>query len=317
MTKYIIKRFLIAIPVFLGITVLVYFMSSMTSGSPAKMILQGPNTTAEDIAELEERLGLDQPVYIQYARWAGEMFRGNLGMSYRTNRPVTDMIAERIGPTLVLTLTSLAISLLISIPLGTLAAYKPYTGWDYVSSGFAFFGAAMPAFFAALVFIYIFCVQLHWLPTGGMYDSGGAHTLGALLRHLILPAVTLAISQMGSYIRQVRSSVLEVLNEDYVRTARSKGLGERAVVFVHAMRNALIPVVTQVGMSVPFLVGGAVVTEQIFGWPGLGSLMVQSIGYRDYPTIMGITTVIALAVLVCNLLVDIIYGLLDPRIRLK
>ena len=172
----------------------------------------------------------------------------------------------------------------------------------------------MPNFFAAMILIYVFCIKLNILPTGGMWDSGGVHTVGVLARHLLLPAITLMIQYLGAFTRQTRSSMLEVLNEDFVRTARAKGLMEDKVVLRHALRNALIPLVTQIGLSLPVLIGGAVVTEQIFGWPGMGSLMVTSINFRDYPVIMGITVLIALFVLVGNIVIDLIYGLLDPRI---
>ena len=172
----------------------------------------------------------------------------------------------------------------------------------------------MPNFFCGMILIYIFCIMLNILPTGGMWDSGGKHTLNVLLRHLLLPAITLMVQYLGSFTRQTRSGMLEVLNEDFIRTARAKGLFEQKVIFIHALRNALIPVVTQIGLSLPALIGGAVVTEQIFGWPGMGSLMVTSINFRDYPTIMGITVLIALFVLIGNIVIDLIYGVLDPRI---
>jgi peptide/nickel transport system permease protein len=315
--KYIGKRLIIAIPVFIGITILVYVMSSMAPGDPVRQALSSPDATLEDIARLRAQWGLDKPVIVQYLNWLGRFITGNMGTSYRTGRPVGGMILERIGPTLLITGTSIILSLVIAIPFGIMAAYKPYSAWDYAASGFAFFGAATPAFFAALVFLYFFSVTLKVLPTGGMYGNDGVKSLGILLVHMILPTVTLMLGQVGSYIRQVRSSVLEVLGEDYVRTARSKGLVERKVVLRHALRNALMPIVTLLGMSVPFLVGGAVVTEQIFGWPGIGSLMVYSITTRDYPTIMGISTVIAIAVLLINIILDIVYAVLDPRIRME
>lgn len=317
MLKYIVKRLLIAIPVFIGITILVYTMSANTSGDPVRMALNNPDATEEDFERLREEWGLDDPVIIQYLRWVGRMFQGDLGESYRTGRPVSEMIGERVGPTLLITITSVIISLIIAIPCGILAAYKPYTLWDYLASGVSFIGAATPAFFAALIALYIFSVQLKWLPTGGMYGTDGVQTFGILIKHMILPVATLALGQIGSYIRQVRSSVLEVLGEDYVRTARSKGLREHLVVLKHTLRNALMPIVTLIGMQVPFLVGGAVVTEQIFGWPGIGSLMVNSITARDYPTIMGISAMIGIAVLVTNVLLDLIYAILDPRIRVQ
>ncbi|MGN0774645.1 MAG: ABC transporter permease [Candidatus Ventricola sp.] len=313
--RYIIKRLLIAIPTFFGITLLVYLLASMTPSSPLEIMFNDPMATQEQMEAMEQALGLDQPVYIQYLRWLKGLLTGNLGYSYRTNLPVMDMVLERIGPTLLLTGSAMLLTFLIALPLGIMAAYRPYSGWDYISSGISFIGAAMPNFFAALVLIYIFNVNLRWFPSSGMYDSSGVRSMGMLLHHLVLPSCVLAIQYIGSLIRQCRGSMMEVLQSDYVRTARAKGLLETPVLIRHALRNAWIPLVSWFGMQIPALIGGAVVTEQIFGWPGLGSLMVQSINARDYPTIMGITVVIAIAVLIGNLFIDLLYNLLDPRIK--
>lgn len=315
MAKYILKRLLIMLPIMLGITVLVYVIASLCPGTPLTMLLQDPQVSAADIEAARVRYGLDQPVIVQYFRWLQNCLSGNLGYSFRTGEPVLKLIGERIGPTLALTLTGTFIALLVAIPLGVLAAYKPYSCVDYAASGLSFMGAASPSFFVGLIFIYLFAVKLKILPTGGMYNNGGAKEFSDYLRHLILPASVLAFSQIGMYIRQTRSSLLEVLGEDYVRTARAKGLLENRVVLGHALRNALIPVVTQFSLSIPMLIGGTVVTEQVFSWPGIGTLMVFSIQARDYPTIMGITVVIAFVVMVGNMLVEILYGVLDPRIR--
>ncbi|HIX65122.1 MAG TPA: ABC transporter permease [Candidatus Anaerotruncus excrementipullorum] len=314
MSKYILKRLLIAIPTFFGITILVYLISSMAPGSPLEMLLADPMATVEDMEALEHQLGLDQPVIIQYLKWLGSMLQGNLGISYRTGQPVWGMVMERLGPTLILTFASTIVAILVAVPLGIMSAYKPYSAWDYISSGLSFIGASTPTFFTGLVFIYLFAVKLQILPMGGMYDSG-TRSLSSLLTHIIMPCMVLAIFNIGSLLRQTRGSMMEVFQEDYIRTARAKGLGEFIVVMGHALRNALIPVVTVLSTMIPFLFGGAVVAEQVFGWPGLGSLMVQSINSRDYPTIMGITVIIAIAVLLGNVVTDILYGVLDPKIR--
>ena len=313
--RHIAKRLLTAIPTFLGITILVYVVASLAPSSPLEILFNDPYATAEEMARKSKELGLDQPVIIQYIRWLVQLVQGNMGMSIRTNGQVLDMILERIGPTLILTGSAMALTIIIALPLGIMSAYKPYSGWDYISSGLSFIGSAMPNFFAGLVLIYFFCIKVKLFPTSGMYDSSGVRTWPMFFHHLVLPAVVLAIQQIGSLIRQCRGSMLEVLQDDYVRTARAKGLHEPSVLVRHALRNAWIPLVSWFGMQIPFLIGGAVVTEQIFGWPGLGSLMVQSINARDYPVIMGITVVIAIVVLLGNLLVDLVYGLLDPRIR--
>ena len=268
-----------------------------------------------DIEALYVRMGLDQPLYIQYFKWLGRLFQGSLGYSFRTGTAVTGVIGERVGPTLLLTGTALILAIATGVLLGVVAACKPYSVWDYMASGLSFIGAGVPTFFLALVFIYLFSVRLQWLPTGGMYANANTKNWLDVAKHLFLPAVLLAISMTGGYIRQTRSSMLEVLGEEYVKMARAKGMREKVVLYSHALRNAMLPVATQIGMSVPFLVGGAVVTEQVFGWPGMGSLMVLSITYRDYPVIMGITVYTTCTVMVVNLLMDIIYALLDPRVR--
>ena len=242
--RYIIKRLLIAIPTFFGITILVYLLSSLTPSSPLEILFNDPMATKEQMAQMEKELGLDQPVYIQYLHWLKSLLTGNLGISYRTGLPVAGMIADRIGPTLILTGTAMAITIVISLPLGIMAAYKPYSGWDYISSGISFIGAAMPNFFAALVFIYFFNVKAGLFPSSGMYDSSGVRTWGMFFHHLTLPACVLAIQLIGSLIRQCRGSMMEVLQSDYVRTARAKGLLETPVLIRHALRNAWIPLVS-------------------------------------------------------------------------
>lgn len=316
MKKYIIKRLLIMIPVFLGMTALVFFLSNMTPGSPVDAMIT-PEMNAQDIEELEHRMGLDQPVYVQYFKWLGRMFQGDLGYSYRTSNPVIKDIGERVIPTLTLTLTVLVVAVIIGVTLGVLAACKPYSLWDTLASGLSFVGSSMPGFFIALVLVYLFAVKLGWLPTGGMYSSVSSNNFGDLVKHMILPTISMAMSSAGSYIRQTRSAMLEVMGEEYIKMARAKGMRERVVLYVHALRNAMLPIVTAIGMSVPGLVGGSIIIEQIFGWPGMGTLMTMSVTYRDYPVIMGITMYITVAVLATNLVMDLLYAVLDPRIRSK
>ena len=314
MTNYIIRRTALAVITFFGITILVYFMSKLAPGSPLDALLADPGMTKEEIARRSAELGLDQPVYIQYLSWLKEFLHGNMGFSYTSYRPVSDMITERIGATLSLTVTAILLSYLVGIPLGLISALKPYSLRDYSVSTAAFVMTGVPGFFLGMILIYIFAVKLKLLPFGGMYDSSGSHSIGVVIRHLILPAAAIAIPEIGKVMRHVRSNMLEVMNEDYVRTARAKGVRESAVVIVHAFRNTLIPIVTVLSGSIPFMIGGSVVVEKVFGWPGLGTLMINSITSRDYPVIMGISVVIAIVVLVTNLLVDILYAYLDPRI---
>lgn len=317
MTKYIIRRIGIALVVFLGITMLVYVLVSLTPGSPAEMMVGGDLSKIDPakVEAVEKELGLDQPIYVQYGKWLGNVLQGNFGTSYRTSKPVLDEIAPRIEPTLILTITSTIISLLIAIPLGVLSAYKPYSVWDYVSSALAFLGNGVPNFFISLILIYLFSVKAGLLPVSGMYTSSSDQNLGSLIIHLILPMTALALQSVGGILRQTRGSMLEALHGDYIRTSRALGLSELQVVMGHGLRNALLPVLTVVGGRLPFIIGGAVITEQIFSWPGLGSLMVTSITSRDYSVIMGITVLIAIVVLVGNIIIDICYGLADPRIR--
>lgn len=315
MKKYTLKRILIAIPTFLGITILVFGLCYMASGSPLELLLSNQNISEAEVLRQAEKLGLDQPVYIQYLSWIKNFLMGNLGTSYRTGGAVLTMIMNALWPTILLTLSAVLVACIISFPLGIQSARHQNGVWDNISSVFSFISTSTPSFFMALVFLYIFSVRLGILPIGGMYDSGRGTSLLSLLRHLIMPAVVLGSTMIGTLIQYIRSSMLEVMREDYVRTARAKGLKERAVVVRHILRNSLIPVVTYLGMEIPMLIGGAVVTEQVFSWPGLGNLMLKSISARDYPVIMGVTIVTAIAVLVFNLLTDLFYGVLDPRIR--
>ena len=315
MKKYILKRLLIAIPTFLGITLLVFALCYNASGSPLELLLSDPNISEVEVARRAEELGLNEPFHIQYISWMKNFLGGNLGYSYRTGGAVMDMLMEALWPTVLLTLSAVLVACLISFPLSVQSARHQNGIWDTISSVFSFLSTSTPSFFLGLVFLSIFSVQMGLLPIGGMYDTGKAETLSSLLRHLFMPACVLGSTMVGSLIQYIRSSMLEVMREDYVRTARSKGLKERIVVTKHILRNSLIPVVTYLGMEIPLLMGGAVVTEQVFSWPGLGNLMLKSISSRDYPVIMGVTIITAVAVLVFNLLTDLIYGVLDPRIR--
>ena len=317
MKKYIFKRILISIPVFIGITLLVYILASSAPGSPAAMMVGGDleNLTPERIAAVEAALGLDKPVYIRYLKWLNQLLLGNFGISYRTGRQVLSMILERLWPTLLLTISATAVSTVIAVLLGVMSAYKPYSPWDYISSLLSYTGVSMPNFFVGLMIIYVFAVRLQILPSSGMYDSANATTIPGLLKHMILPMITLCLQQIGSILRQTRGSMLESLSNDFIRTSRAQGLSEFAVVFHHGLRNALIPILTVLGGMFPFIIGGAVVTEQLFSWPGLGSLMVQSINSRDYPMIMGETVFIAVVILIGNVILDILYAYADPRIR--
>jgi peptide/nickel transport system permease protein len=314
MYSYIIRRLFIAIPVLLGVTIFNFIIVNMAPGNPVDMYVN-PNATAADIAIKKAALGLNDPIYIQYFHWLINLFKGDFGNSFSTHEPVASMIAERVAPTLLLMGTALIIAYIIAIPIGIISATKQYSWTDYLTTTFSFLGVSIPHFFLGLGAIYVFAVVLQVLPTGGMNTLGGAGDFADTFQHLILPALVLGTGIAGSMVRYVRSSMLEVLGQDYLRTARAKGLREFIVTNKHALRNALIPIITIIGMDIPLLIGGAVVTEQIFQWPGLGQLMIQSIGSRDYPVLMAINLMAAVAVLLSNLLVDILYSVADPRIK--
>lgn len=316
MGKFIVKRLLLSIPIFLGITLAVYVMSNMAPGNVVDQLVAASDTgmSEEEIHQLEVEYNLDKPVIVRYVLWLGDLLHGDLGTSYKTNQPVTYVLGQRIGPTLILTVTALVLALITGIPLGIAAAYKPKSVWSGISNFCIYLGSSMPTFFLSLCLIYLFSVIMGVLPASGMYAAAGAKTFSELVKHLILPSFVLCFNIVGNFIKQTRASVMEVMNEEYIKTARAKGISEFSVTIKHAFRNALIPIVTQIGLIVPFLVGGAVVVEQIFAWPGIGSLMGTSINSRDYPIIMGVAVLISSVVLVVNILLDIVYAFIDPRI---
>lgn len=317
MLKYILKRLMYAVPVFLGITFVIYVLINLAPGGPLSILASSGEMSYSDLEALKVSLGLDKPVPVRYFLWLGDLLQGNLGTSYRTSQEVSLMIGQRIKPSLMLTGAGILGAVTVGIPLGIISAYKPDSIWDHISTFVAFIGASVPNFFLSLLLIYILAVKLRMFPTSGMYSSGGGKDISDILRHLALPALVCGIQPIGNYIKQTKSSVLEVLNEEYIKTARAKGLTNTMIVLKHAFRNALIPVVTTVSLSIPFLIGGAVVTEQIFAWPGIGSLMITAITSRDYPVIMGVAVLICATVLAANLILDLIYAALDPRIKFK
>ena len=316
MFRYILKRLLYAIPVFLGITFVIYTLINLAPGGPLSVLAASGEMSLSDLEALKISMGLDKPIVIRYFIWLGDLLHGDFGISYRTSQEVSLMISQRIMPSLMLTGTGILAAMLVGVPLGIISAYKPNSVWDHISTFISFIGASVPNFFLSLLLIYVLAVKLKWFPSG-MQSSGMSGNLLDLLHHLALPAFVCGIQPIGNYIKQTRSSVLEVLNEEYIKTARSKGLTNVVIVLKHAFRNALIPIVTTISLSIPFLIGGAVVTEQIFAWPGIGSLMITAITSRDYPVIMGVAVLICGVVLVANLILDLIYAALDPRIKFK
>ena len=317
MFRYILKRLLYAIPVFLGITFVIYTLINLAPGGPLSVLAASGEMSPSDLEALKISMGLDKPIVIRYFIWLGDLLHGDFGISYRTSQEVSLMISQRIMPSPMLTGTGILAAMLVGVPLGIISAYKPNSVWDHISTFISFIGASVPNFFLSLLLIYVLAVKLKWFPTSGMQSSGMSGNLLDLLHHLALPAFVCGIQPIGNYIKQTRSSVLEVLNEEYIKTARSKGLTNVVIVLKHAFRNALIPIVTTISLSIPFPIGGAVVTEQIFAWPGIGSPMITAITSRDYPVIMGVAVLICGVVLVANLILDLIYAALDPRIKFK
>lgn len=315
MGKYILKRILIAIPVLIGITLIDYAIMCL-AGSPLEM-LKGPRISDAALQAKEIAAGLDKPLIVQYVVWLFQLLQGNLGYSMKSYEPVSAMIGSHIGPTLLLMGASLALSLLIAVPAGIYSAVKQYSKGDYAVVTASFIGSSIPSFFLALILIYIFTVKLGILPSGGMNTLGMDGSVADTIRHMVLPVTVLAVSLAGSNIRYIRSSFLEILQQDYLRTARAKGIGYKRVIWKHAMRNALLPIVTVIGMQIPMLFGGAVIIEQVFSWPGLGLMTMTAIMGRDYPVIMGVCLLSAVVVLVSNLITDILYALVDPTIQLN
>lgn len=315
MYKYIVKRILIAIPVLIGITIIDYAIMCM-AGSPLEM-LQGPRVSEAAIEAKKIALGLDQPFYVQYFVWLGQLLHGNMGYSIKSYQPVSEMIASHLGPTLLLMGVSLVVSLLMAVPAGIYSAIHQYKKRDYAVVTLSFLGSSVPSFFLSLLLIYVFTVKLGWLPSGGMTTLGAKSGAADVAQHMVMPVLVLAFSMAGSNIRYIRSAVLEILQQDYLRTARAKGIGRFRVINKHALRNALVPIVTVIGMEIPVLFGGAVIIEQVFSWPGLGLMTMSAITSRDYPVIMGVCLLSAVVVLVANLVTDILYALVDPTIQLN
>jgi peptide/nickel transport system permease protein len=316
MGRYILRRLTVSIPLLLVISVIAFTFINLAPGSPIDaMINPTLGLTTEQEQNLRESLGLNQPLPVRYVIWLGQALQGNLGYSYNSHTPVLARIGERIGPTLELMGAALLVSTVVGILLGVIAALKVYTGWDYALGAISLLGFSVPSFFVALIALYIFAARLQVLPAFGMYQSASDFSITDNLYHLILPAAVLSVELMATLTRYTRSAMLEVLQADYVTTARSKGLAQMTVIGRHTFRNALLPLITVISLRLPVLVGGAIVVEAVFGWPGMGQLSVQAIQQRDYPVLMGLTIMISIIVLLANLMADVLYAYADPRIR--
>jgi peptide/nickel transport system permease protein len=317
MGRYILRRLLISIPVLFGITLVSYFIISLAPGDPVSAMVNPEQISELGPGWLEERreeLGLNDPLPVRYGKWLSQVVQGNLGYSYIDRQPIADKISERIWPTLKLMMTVQILALMIALPIGILSAVKQYSLIDYLATIFGFAAISIPAFFLALAAIYVFAVKLQWLPSAGMATIGKPPSFADSAKHLILPAVVLGLGQAAPLIRYTRSSMLETIRQDYVRVARAKGLNERAVIGRHALRNALIPLATVVALTLPQLLGGTVIIEQVFAWPGMGTLAIKAVRSRDYPVIMAINLIGAVAVVASSLAADIFYAWIDPRV---
>lgn len=324
MRTYVIRRILQLIPTFLFIVVLVFFLNKAAPGGPVSSMLN-PHMTAADKARLEHAMGLDQPIYKQFFNWAGEVAHGNLGYSNRYGKPVTAVIGDFIWNSFYLALFSLILSLAIGIPAGIVSATRQYSLADNSLTVFSLIGISMPSFFIALLLIKVFAIEikvggqglfpLFGMQTNDLRDAGFFVQFGDILWHMVLPGIVLGLGSIASFMRYTRSAMLEVIRQDYIRTARSKGLKEKVIIYRHALRNAIIPIITLLGFWIPGLFAGATITESVFGWPGIGKVSIDAVNARDYGLLMAITMIDCFLLLVGMLLSDIFYGIADPRIK--
>jgi peptide/nickel transport system permease protein len=314
MTQYIVRRVLLMVPVAVLVSMIVFTLVRLAPGDPV-LVYAGEERDPESLAQIRRSLGLDEPLPIQYIAWVGHVLQGDFGRSIRTRQPVLEAIRERLPATLQLGAAAIILSVSIALVVGTLAALKRNSPLDLLATGFTLAGVSLPNFFLGLILILLVAVGLRMFPPGGYVPF--VESPGENLRRLVLPAITLATASLAVNLRQVRSSLLDVLSQDYIRTARAKGLAQGAVVLRHALKNGLIPVVTLVGIQVGAIIEGAIITETIFFWPGIGRLAVESIGGRDYPVVQAIVLLGALSYMLTTLIVDILYAWLDPRISYR
>ncbi|HUF89391.1 MAG TPA: ABC transporter permease [Gemmatimonadota bacterium] len=321
MTGFILKRALLAIPTLLGASTLIFFLMHAAPGDPTSMYIR-PDIDPAVIEQMRKNLGLDQPVHIQYVKWVSSFAQGKFGYSFSQKRPIADIIKDTLPNTLLLSGVAMLIIFTLGVLIGTIQAVRQYSLLDNVATVIAFFFYSMPSFWFGLMLILLLSYKLQWLPASQMtsvnyeFLPAGEQWLDRL-KHLLMPALALGVGAAAGVARYMRSGMLEQIHQDYVRTARAKGLSERVVVFKHAMRNALIPIVTLLGLYFPFLVGGAVLIETIFAWPGMGRLIITAIFQRDYPVVLASAFVLSIMVVVGNLIADILYSIVDPRVRVE
>ncbi|OFX32581.1 MAG: peptide ABC transporter permease [Armatimonadetes bacterium RBG_16_67_12] len=304
LTAYLVRRLSLALPTLLGVTLVVFVMVRLIPGDPARVIA-GLTASDEEVTRMRSELGLDRPIAAQYAIFLGRLVRGDLGLSAVTRAPVIEEVATRMRPTGLLALCSIVLATLVGLTAGIVSATQQYSVWDYLVMTVALFGVSIPVFWLGIMLMLVFSVYLRWLPAGGYGGAG----------HFVLPTIALAAFSIAIIARMTRSSLLETFNQDYVRTARAKGVREPAVILRHALKNALIPIITVIGLQFGALLGGAILTETTFAWPGLGRLLVNAISSRDYPVVQGIVLTFAIIFTAVNLVVDVLYAYVDPRIH--
>jgi peptide/nickel transport system permease protein len=315
MHQYLARRLTQALVVLWLVSLAGFSILHLAPGGPAAIYAMSPTMSAEDVARLTRELGLDRPFHVQYAQWVTGFISGNWGRSYRDGRLVLEVVSDRIPATLVLMLSAFSVAVLFGLATGILSAVRRYSLFDHLATLAAMVALSIPTFWLGLMGIYVFSEILHVLPPGNIGTIGAPFALGDRLRHLLLPAATLGVVMVATWSRYTRASMLEVIGEDYIRTALAKGVSSAAIILKHALKNALIPLVTLAGLQLPLVFSGALVTETIFTWPGMGRLFVDSIGYRDYPVLMGILMFTALLVIIGSLAADLLYAAIDPRVR--
>jgi len=316
MLKYLARRLLVSIPVLISITIIIFTLTELAPGDVVDYFVSPEMEMSPEAMEaLRIRFGLDQPAPVRYLNWLGNLVQGELGYRFTDGQPVLDAVSRRLSASLLLMGTALGIGIVIGIPLGVFIGLRQYSFWDFTFTGFSFLGISTPAFVTGILALLVFSIRLNWFPSGGMRPVASDPTLLSTIHHLMLPSLVLSLNYIATFMRYTRFSMLEVVRADYVTTARAKGLASPAITWRHIVPNAILPVITVVGLSVPGLVVGAVFTETIFSWPGMGTLYLQAVTGRDVPLLMGMNLVIALFVLTANIVTDLAYAIVDPRIR--
>jgi peptide/nickel transport system permease protein len=310
---YVLRRLIQAVAVLFVVSIVTFGLIHSAPGGPA--MLANPELSSEQVQQMTEELQLDDSIVVQYLRWLRNVLRGDFGNSYSAIMPVTDVIKDRLPNTAILAFTSLGLAVVIAIPLGVLSAIHRNSALDRFVAAFSFMGISVPVFWLGIMLIILFSLRLDWLPSGGMTTVGQSDSIRDRVEHLILPVMVLCIGNLAELVRYTRAGMLAILQEDFMRTARAKGLSQRAVLIGHGLRNAMIPVVTVIAIMIPRALGSAAITETVFSWPGMGRLAVESATNRDYPVVLGVTMTVALITVICSFLVDVLYGVLDPRIR--